>query len=74
MPPPLSNIMLESILTATADEIGASYCLLCTTLEYPEDRSWVIFNLRDDVTFSDGTPLTAEDVLFSYRDLPRPRA
>jgi microcin C transport system substrate-binding protein len=61
-----SNIMLESILTATADEIGASYCLLCSTLEYPEDRSWVIFNLRPEVTFSDGTPLTADDVLFSF--------
>jgi microcin C transport system substrate-binding protein len=35
-------------------------------MEYPEDRSWVIFNLRKDVTFSDGTPFTAEDVLFSY--------
>ena len=61
-----SNIMLESILTATADEIGASYCLLCSTLEYPEDRAWVIFNLRPEVRFSDGTPMTAEDVLFSY--------
>ena len=56
----------ESILTGTGDEIGASYCLMCTTMEFPEDRSWVIFNLRDDVKFSDGSPLTAEDVLFSY--------
>ncbi len=62
----LSNIALESILSGTADEIGASYCLLCTTMEYPVDRSWVIFNLRDDVTFSDGTPMTAEDVIFSF--------
>ena len=61
-----SNWMLESILTGTADEIGSNYCLLCTTLEYPEDRSFVIFNLRDDVVFSDGTPMTAEDVVFSY--------
>lgn len=61
-----SSIMLESILTGTLDEIGASYCLLCSTMEYPEDRSWVIFNLRPEVTFSDGTPLTADDVLFSY--------
>ena len=61
-----SSIMLESVLTGTADEIGASYCLLCTTIEYPEDRSWVIFNLRPEVRFSDGTPLTAEDVLFSF--------
>lgn len=62
----LSSIMYKSILQGTSDEIGAAYCLLCTTLEYPEDRSWVIFNLRDDVTFSDGTPMTADDVLFSY--------
>jgi microcin C transport system substrate-binding protein len=61
-----SPLPYESILAATADDIGAAYCLLCTTMEYPEDRSWVIFNLRDDVTFSDGTPMTAADVLFSY--------
>ena len=63
----LSSVMFESILQGTADEIGAAYCLLCTTMEYPEDRSYVIFNLRDDVKFSDGTPMTAEDVLFSYQ-------
>ena len=56
----------EAILSGTADEVGAAYCLMCTTMEYPEDRSWVIFNLRDDVKFSDGSALTAEDVAFSY--------
>ncbi len=65
-PVALGSIFYESILTGTADEIGASYCKLCETMEYPEDRSWVIFNLRHDVTFSDGTPMTAEDVVFSY--------
>lgn len=62
----IGSVFYESILTGTADEIGAAYCLLCTTLEYPADRSWVIFNLREDVTFSDGSPMTAEDVMFSY--------
>jgi microcin C transport system substrate-binding protein len=57
---------LETILVGTADEIGSSYCLMCETMEYPEDRSWVIFNLRKDVKFSDGSPMTAEDVKFSY--------
>jgi microcin C transport system substrate-binding protein len=61
-----STMPYESILTGTADEIGASYCLMCTTIEYPQDRSWVIFHLRDDVKFSDGSPMTADDVIFSY--------
>jgi microcin C transport system substrate-binding protein len=62
----LASGFFESLMEGVADEIGTSYCLICTTLEYPDDRAWVIFNMRDDVRFSDGTPLTAEDVLFSY--------
>ena len=62
----LSSIFYESILSSTADEIGAAYCLMCETMEYPEDRSWVIFHLRHDVKFSDGSPMTAADVVFSY--------
>ena len=54
------------MLTSTADDPYGAYCLLCTTLEYPADLSFVTFNLRDDVTFSDGTPMTAEDVAFSF--------
>ncbi len=62
----LASAPYESILTGTSDEIGTSYCLLCTTMEYPEDRSWVIFNLRPEVKFADGTPMTADDVVFSF--------
>ncbi|WP_282601780.1 extracellular solute-binding protein [Paracoccus sp. PARArs4] len=65
----LSTVMLESILTGTADEVGAAYCLLCESIEYPESRDWVIFHLRPEARFSDGTPLTANDVLFSYETL-----
>ncbi len=62
----LASSLYESILVGTSDEIGSAYCLMCETMEYPADRSWVIFNLRKDVKFSDGSPLTAEDVVFSY--------
>ena len=55
----LSSIFYESILSGTRDDVSAAYCLLCETMEYPEDRSWVIFNLRKDVTFSDGSPSSA---------------
>ena len=62
----LSSILLESLLTGTADEISTAYCLICETMEYPVDRSWVAFNIRPEARFSDGTPVTAEDVKFSY--------
>lgn len=66
VPAALNTIGSESMLTSTADDPYGAYCLLCTTLEYPADLSFVTFNLRDDVTFSDGTPMTAEDVAFSF--------
>lgn len=62
----LSNVMLEPLMESVADEIGSAYCLLCETIEYPESRDWVIFHLRPEAKFSDGTPLTAHDVLFSF--------
>lgn len=62
----LSTVFYESLLTGTDDEIGASYGLLAESLEFPQDRSWVIFNLRPEARFSDGSLLTADDVLFSY--------
>ncbi|WP_299813895.1 extracellular solute-binding protein [uncultured Jannaschia sp.] len=65
----LSSVPYESLLSGTADEIGSAYCLICASVDYPEDRGEVTFTLRDDVTFSDGTPLTAEDVIFSYEVL-----
>ncbi|PVH27878.1 extracellular solute-binding protein [Pararhodobacter oceanensis] len=69
-----SSSMYESLLemggpfgdSAPADAYGEYYCLLCETLEYPESKDWVIFHLREGITFSDGTPLTAHDVVFSH--------
>ena len=62
----LSSIFFESLLTGTSDEIDSSYGLVAESIEYPEDRSWVIFNMRPEAKFSDGSKLTSEDVLFSY--------
>ena len=62
----LSTVGYEDMMVPVSDEVDTLYCLLCETLEYPEDQAWVIFNLRKDVTFSDGTPMTSADILFSY--------
>ena len=51
----------------SGDEPASSYGLIAQSVEYSEDRSWVVFNLRPEVRFHDGTPITAYDVAFSYR-------
>ena len=64
-----SGVFFEDLMAGTLDEADALYCLLCETIEYPESRQWIIFNLRKDVTFSDGTPLKASDIVFSHEIL-----
>ncbi len=62
----LASAAFESLMTGTADEIGALYGLLASGLEYPEDLSYVIFEIRPEARFSDGTAVTAEDAKFTY--------
>ena len=62
----LATIANEDILTTVADDINALYCLLCSTMEYPDSKDWVIFNLRPEARFSDGNPVTAHDLKFSF--------
>ena len=59
----LSSMFFESLLEGTADEADAVYGLVAESLEYPADRSHVIFNMRPEARFSDGSPLTAADVV-----------
>ncbi|MBD9484437.1 ABC transporter substrate-binding protein [Pseudomonas sp. PDM14] len=51
----------------SGDEPASSYGLIARSVEYSEDRSWVVFNLRKEARFHDGKPITAYDVAFSYR-------
>ncbi|MHA3916522.1 extracellular solute-binding protein [Halovulum sp. GXIMD14793] len=62
----LSSVFYETLLEGSVDEVDTLYGLLAKDFEYPENKEWVIFNLRPEARFSDGTPLTAEDVVFSY--------
>ncbi|MCX7646564.1 MAG: extracellular solute-binding protein [Rhodobacteraceae bacterium] len=57
---------VETMMGRSYDEPFTLYCLLCESVEAPEDRSWVEFTLRPEARFSDGTPVTVEDVIWSY--------
>jgi microcin C transport system substrate-binding protein len=56
----------DTLLAASADEPESLYGLVAETIEVPEDRAWVIFNLRQQGRFHDNSPITADDVLFSF--------
>ncbi|MBP7242922.1 extracellular solute-binding protein [Amaricoccus sp.] len=63
------GLLYDSLLIGSADEIDASYGLVAESLEYPSDRSWVIFHMRPEARFADGEPITAEDVVWSFETL-----
>lgn len=65
----LSSDHYESLMVESYDEPGSYYGLIAESLEYPESQDWVIFNLRPEAKFSDGSPVTADDVVFSHNIL-----
>lgn len=60
---------VESLFVRGADEPGTSYCLLCQTVEVAPDGTWEEFTLRPEAKFHDGSPVTADDVVFSFEQL-----
>jgi microcin C transport system substrate-binding protein len=65
--PAIGTAMLyDTLLTPAADEPNTEYGLIVESMEMPDDRSWVIFNLRPEARFQDGSPITADDVVFTF--------
>lgn len=65
----VSTYLYDTLLVASDDEPFSKYGLIAESLETPEDRSYVVFNLREEARFHDGEPITAEDVKFSFEVL-----
>ncbi|MCU0909353.1 MAG: extracellular solute-binding protein [Rhodobacteraceae bacterium] len=63
------GLLHDTLLIAAEDEPDAAYGLIAESLEYPPGREWVIFTLREGARFSDGTPVTAADVVWTHEAL-----
>ena len=65
------GLMHDTLLTASMDEASAAYGLIAEAVSHPADYSSVSFKLRKQAKFSDGSPITAEDVAFSLTALKK---
>jgi peptide/nickel transport system substrate-binding protein len=71
----IREYVYESLLARAYDEPFSLYGLIAESVETPDDRSFVEFALNPAAKFSDGKPITTDDVIFSFellRDHGRP--
>ncbi|HEY8338022.1 MAG TPA: extracellular solute-binding protein [Tardiphaga sp.] len=69
------GFVIESLMTRGNDEAFTLYGLLAESIETDDARTYVTFRINPRAQFSDGRPVTAEDVVFSWqllRDKGRP--
>jgi peptide/nickel transport system substrate-binding protein len=65
------GLVWQSLMARSADEPFSLYGQIARSIETPDDRSSVTFRLDPAARFSDGKPVTADDVLFSWDLLKR---
>ena len=64
-----SGLVYESLMQNAWDEPFTLYGVLAESIEMPEDKGWVAFNLRPEAKWADGEPITAEDVVWTFETL-----
>lgn len=59
--------LFDTLMVSSLDEPGVMYPLLAEKVTYdPKKTAYVIYHLNPKARFSDGTPVTAEDIKFSF--------
>ena len=61
--------LFDTLMVGAADEASSEYGLVAESIEVPADRSWVAFTLRPEARFHDGSPITADDVIWTFQTL-----
>ena len=60
------NLVFEPLMQRSADEAFSLYGLLAESVEMDSERTFIEFNLNPQAKWSDGRPVTPEDILFTY--------
>lgn len=67
--PEVGHHVYDSLMVRAHDEPDAVYGLIAESIEYPDDLSYIVYNLRPEARFNDGEGLTASDVVFTLNAL-----
>lgn len=65
----VAPLTFETLMARSFDEPFTLYGLLAESVETDDARTYVEFTLREEARFADGSPVTVEDVLWSYETL-----
>ncbi|MDX2434988.1 MAG: extracellular solute-binding protein [Desulfobacterales bacterium] len=68
-PSGLDNLVFETLAVSSLDEPFAAYGLIAKDIELADDRLSVIYTIDENARFSDGSPITPEDVQFSLNTM-----
>ncbi len=63
------GLAFESLMAPANDEASTYYGLIAESVEIPDDFSWVAYTLRPEARWHDGSPITTDDVIFSFEML-----
>ena len=63
------GLLYESLTVGSSDEAFTEYGLLAKHIEWPDDRSWVAFTLRDEAVWHDGKKISSDDVVWTFNTL-----
>ena len=59
------TLIYDTLLASSLDEVASGYGLVAEAVSYPDDFSSVSYRLRREAKWHDGSPVTADDVIFS---------
>jgi microcin C transport system substrate-binding protein len=62
-------LVFETLMGSSLDEAFSQYGWVAESVTVAPDRSWVSYQLRPQAKFSDGSPITPDDVIFSFETL-----
>lgn len=66
-----TGLIYDTLMTSSYDEPATEYGLIAEAVKHPADWSSVTFRLRPEARFNDGSPITVEDVIWSFETLKR---